>query len=109
MTYAERIRQLLGEVEAAAAWQPVFNRAKYEHSVAALKAAADALEAQEQCAHEWKWIKDWEGDPNVINGVRHFSYWQCTKCDSTDCDDDPPGPDPDYQRDREQDDRLTGD
>ena len=54
------------------------------------------------CDHDWKWVSGWYGDPNVINGIADCSGWECTKCGSTDCDDDPPSDedDPDELRDR---------
>ena len=44
------------------------------------------------CNHEWKWISDWYGDANVINGTADCSHWQCMRCDSEECEDDPPQP-----------------
>lgn len=47
--------------------------------------------------HDWKWISDWYGDPDVINGTADCSHWECQSCGSTDCEDDPPsGDDYDY-------------
>ena len=62
------------------------------------------------CDHDWKWIDDWYGDPSIPYGTADCSHWQCTKCDSTDCEDDPPddGPDPDVLRDRQQDAAFDG-
>jgi len=50
----------------------------------------------ETCPHDWKWIQDWEGDPGVINGVHHFSYWECQICGEQDDERDPPSI-PDYE------------
>ena len=37
--------------------------------------------SEKDCQHDWKYVKDWEGDPSVPNGTRDCSYWTCTKCD----------------------------
>ena len=34
----------------------------------------------EKRGHKWKFVKDWYGDPNVINGTADCSYWECKKC-----------------------------
>ena len=39
--------------------------------------------------HKWKRVKDWLGDPNVINGVHVFTYWHCDIC-GEDTDELPP-------------------
>lgn len=36
-----------------------------------------------ECDHDWKWISDWYGDPDVINGTADCSRWECQKCDAT--------------------------
>lgn len=30
--------------------------------------------------HDWRWIKDWYGDPDVPNGTIDCSGWTCEKC-----------------------------
>jgi hypothetical protein len=30
--------------------------------------------------HDWEYIRDWEGDPNVINGTHDISYKHCKVC-----------------------------
>lgn len=45
-----------------------------------------------ECNHTWRWVKDWFGDPSVPGGTCDCSHWQCSKCDSEDCDDPPPSP-----------------
>lgn len=34
----------------------------------------------DHCPHVWRWVKDWEGDPDVINGTRDLSHYVCQKC-----------------------------
>ena len=34
--------------------------------------------------------------PDVVNGTADCSHWQYTRCDSEDCEDEPPGYDEDY-------------
>ena len=33
--------------------------------------------------HDWEWVRDWYGDPGVINGTADCSGWVCKRCDST--------------------------
>lgn len=49
-----------------------------------------------QFEHDWRWISDWYGDPNVINGTADCSRAECRICDAVsedlgpeDFDDDP--------------------
>jgi hypothetical protein len=35
----------------------------------------------ETCDHKWEFIRDWYGDPNVINGTADCSFWRCSRCD----------------------------
>lgn len=42
------------------------------------------------CDHDWKWIKDWYGDPNVINGTADCSRWECQRCGEEDFERDAP-------------------
>jgi len=30
--------------------------------------------------HDWQFVRDWEGDPNVINGTRDLLYKVCRSC-----------------------------
>ena len=30
--------------------------------------------------HTWKFISDWEGNPDVPNGTRDVSYYVCIHC-----------------------------
>lgn len=30
--------------------------------------------------HDWEWISDWYGDPDVINGTADCSRWECKAC-----------------------------
>jgi hypothetical protein len=34
--------------------------------------------------HDWKWISDWGGDPEVIGGTYDCSYWECRVCGAQD-------------------------
>src|ERR1017187_6267947 len=36
--------------------------------------------APDACDHRWNFVKDWYGDPNVINGTADCSFWRCRKC-----------------------------
>lgn len=40
--------------------------------------------------HDWTWISDWYGDPEVINGTADCSHYRCLKCDAEDYESDPP-------------------
>ena len=51
------------------------------------------------CDHVWKWISDWGGDSTVPGGTFDCSHWQCAKCGSDECDDDPPIAGDDYDED----------
>ena len=68
----------------------------------AMNANKDLAGAQEEMQdkrlidHDWKWVSDWYGDPDVVNGTADCSHWKCTRCDSEDCEDEPPGPYEDY-------------
>ena len=42
----------------------------------------------------------------MVNGVQHFSYWLCRKCDALDPERDPPEQDGDEARDRYEDERM---
>lgn len=61
-----------------------------------LASAQEEMQDKSLIDHDWKWISDWYGDPDVINGTADCSHWQCTRCDSEDCEDEPPGPYDDY-------------
>jgi hypothetical protein len=30
--------------------------------------------------HDWKYVRDWYGDPGVINGTADCSFWRCKRC-----------------------------
>jgi hypothetical protein len=30
--------------------------------------------------HDWSWVKDWMGDPGVINGTADCSHYVCRRC-----------------------------
>jgi len=47
-----------------------------------------------ECDHDWKWISDWGGDPDVVGGTFDCSRWECLKCGIVDTKREPPG-DPD--------------
>ena len=36
------------------------------------------------CHHDWEWINDWYGDPEVISGTADCSHWRCTICGKED-------------------------
>ena len=48
------------------------------------------------CAHHWIFVRDWYGDPNVINGTADCSFFRCTRCgdQQTEQPDDYPEPEP---------------
>jgi hypothetical protein len=31
-------------------------------------------------AHDWEWIRDWEGDPSIPKGTNDLSHWECSRC-----------------------------
>ena len=52
------------------------------------------------CPHEWKFVSDWGGDPDVPNGTFDASFYYCPLCDTeqTDRPDDFEEPfEPDYE------------
>ena len=65
--------------------------------------------ATDACAHQWNFVRDWYGDPNVINGTADCSFWRCRKCGeetNEQPDDWNDGPDPDEYRERMEDGSL---
>lgn len=32
------------------------------------------------CDHAWHFVRDWYGDPNVINGTADCSFYECKRC-----------------------------
>lgn len=36
--------------------------------------------------HDWEFVRDWEGDPGVINGTHDISFWRCRDCELEDHD-----------------------
>lgn len=66
------------------------------------------------CGHQWHYVKDFMGDPNVINGTQNYSFYRCELCgeEVTQRPDDYQDPcelAADELRDRRIDDQLTGD
>lgn len=51
--------------------------------------------------HDWEWIVDWYGDPDVVNGTADCSHWRCRACGSEDCDRPPPDGNDDIEDYRE--------
>lgn len=45
--------------------------------------------------HDWKFISDWYGDPDVINGTADCSHYECNRCGEEDHESDPPSFDDD--------------
>lgn len=44
---------------------------------------ADHLASKERCAdeeHDWNHIRDWIGDPGVVNGTMTIYYKRCRIC-----------------------------
>ena len=33
-----------------------------------------------ECDHNWVWLNDWYGDPDVPNGTQDCSRWECSFC-----------------------------
>ena len=50
-----------------------------------------------ECDHNWKYIKDWYGNPDIPNGTVDCSHWYCDKCD-TESDEIPEGVEPEEER-----------
>ncbi len=57
--------------------------------------AQEEMQDKNLIDHDWQWIKDWYGDPNVVNGTVDCSHWRCKRCESEECEDAPP---PKYDR-----------
>ena len=36
--------------------------------------------------HDWKYVRDWYGDPSIPNGTCDCSHWECRDC-GEECDD----------------------
>jgi hypothetical protein len=81
----------VSKIIALAHYQTVLAEAREAANLAAIEAAnaQDAEPSPEVCEHVWEWVRDWFGDPNVINGTCDCSGWRCKKCDSTDCQEPP--------------------
>jgi hypothetical protein len=67
-----------------------------------------------ECKCVYVLVKDWYGDPNVINGTADCSFWRCNKCGDETSEqpegwEDPDELNADDARDRRIDDALTGD
>jgi hypothetical protein len=53
--------------------------------------------------HDWHFVPDYYGDPNVINGTADCSFYRCNRCGKEQVEepsDFMSGPDPDDERDR---------
>jgi len=61
-----------------------------------IESAQEEMQDKRQIDHDWKWVSDWYGDPDVVNGTADCSHWECRRCGSMDCEDEPPGPYDDY-------------
>jgi len=61
-----------------------------------MESAQVEMQDKTQIDHDWKWISDWYGDPDVIGGTADCSHWECKRCGSEDCEDEPPQPYDDY-------------
>ena len=62
------------------------------------------IKHNDQCEHEWRFIRDWYGDSNVINGTADCSFYRCDKCDTEQSEkpeDYEDAPDPDAARDED--------
>ncbi len=46
--------------------------------------------SEPQCEHDWKWIDDWGGDPDVISGTFDCGHWECQLCGLEDLERKPP-------------------
>ena len=57
----------------------------------------------DQCEHEWRFVRDWYGDSNVVNGTADCSFYRCDKCDAeqSETPDDYEDADPDAARDED--------
>jgi len=55
------------------------------------------LPASLGCDHVWTWIADWGGDSTVPGGTFDASRWQCAKCGSDECEDEPPREGDEYE------------
>lgn len=60
------------------------------------------MESPHLIEHDWHYIKDWQGDFGVINGVQSIEYHECAKCCTTK-EGGPPQRDPDYDRESQYD------
>ena len=49
-----------------------------------------SLTQEPECDHDWRWVDDWYGDPDVINGTADCSRWRCRLCDAEDHEREPP-------------------
>jgi hypothetical protein len=48
------------------------------------------VSAEKPCDHDWRYISDWGGDPDVIGGTFDCSRWECRKCGEEDLKREPP-------------------
>lgn len=35
----------------------------------------------DDCTHVWRYVRDWIGDPDVINGTQQCDFLRCELCD----------------------------
>ena len=45
-----------------------------------LESAQIEMADKSKIDHDLKFIRDWQGDPNVINGTDDCSFYRCRKC-----------------------------
>ena len=51
--------------------------------------------ADDECQHQWTFVKDWYGNPDVPNGTVDCSHWYCAECD-TQTEEQPTGWEPPF-------------
>lgn len=45
-----------------------------------LRTKEDVSTCADDEAHDWEYIRDWIGDPGVINGTMNIYYKRCRQC-----------------------------
>lgn len=40
----------------------------------------------DDCPHDWEFVNDWYGNPDVPNGTMDCSYYYCPLCDTEQTD-----------------------
>lgn len=48
------------------------------------------------CDHNWEFVADWEGDPDLPNGTHDLSHWRCLECGLEQIE-TPEGYEPDFE------------